>query len=71
MLINAYMVRMVSIQLLHCFHCRPYEKTFDNWFGGFTPCFVDVILLGALPCCMHDLGKASVVTDSWDFTEIR
>lgn len=31
-----------------CRHCRPYEKTFDNWFGGFTPCFVDVILLGAM-----------------------
>lgn len=31
--------------------CTPdhYKNTFRNFLGGLTPCFCDVILLGALP----------------------
>ena len=54
---------IVSIQLLHCSHCRPYEKTFDNWFGGFTPCFVDVILLGALLPAMRSVHNSGCVIE--------
>lgn len=42
---------------------RANHGVFHNWFGGYTPCFVDAVLLGAplLSCALHRISLSAPV----------
>lgn len=39
---------------------RAYDKVFHNWLDGYTPCFIDMALLGAI---LYSAGQQVIVVD--------